>query len=81
MKNSQERGAARPGGGFGRMVRSSWYSVGKAGAQPSATFSFRQTAGSELGGATVHSHSVPAEYLELLTILERTPPGRAAPLS
>ncbi|MCI9612038.1 MAG: hypothetical protein HFH33_08440 [Eubacterium sp.] len=38
-------------------------------------------AGSELGAATVHSHSVPAEYLELLSILERTPPGGAHPLS
>ena len=28
-------------------------------------------------GTTVHSHSVPAEYLGILTILERTPPERA----
>jgi len=37
--------------------------------------------GSELGAATVHSRSVAAECLGLLSILERTPPGRANPLS
>jgi len=43
-RNSQERGLARPGGGFGRMVRSSWYSAEKPGAQPSGTFSCQQAA-------------------------------------
>jgi hypothetical protein len=37
--------------------------------------------GSELGAATGHSHSVPAEYLGILSILELTPPGEAHPLS
>ena len=80
-KDSRERGLARSGGGFGRMVRSLWRPAGKLGAQPSGTFSFRQDAGSELGAATVHSHSVAAGRLGLLTILERTQPERANPLS
>ncbi len=63
------------------MVRSPWYSAEKPGAQPSATCSFRRTAGSGQGGATGHSHSVAAECLGLLDILERTPPGRVHPLS
>ncbi len=80
-KNSRESGSASPGGGFGRMVRIPWYSAGQPGAQPSGTFSFRRSAGSELGAATVHSHSVAAECLGFLNILERTPPGQANPLS
>ncbi len=32
-----------------------------------------------LGAATVHSHSVPAECLEILNILERTPQGVPIP--
>jgi len=38
-------------------------------------------AGSELGAATGHSHSVPAEYLGILNILELTQPGHAHSLS
>ncbi|MCI9611719.1 MAG: hypothetical protein HFH33_06715 [Eubacterium sp.] len=60
------------------MIRSPWYPAGKPGAQPSGTFSC--PAGSELGGATGHSHSVTAGYLGILNILERTPPEEAHPL-
>ena len=31
-KNSQERGWASPGGGFGRMFRRPWHSAGESGA-------------------------------------------------
>ena len=63
------------------MFRIAWYSAKQLGAQPSGTDSFRRTAGSGQGGATGHSHSVAAECLGLLDILERTPPGRVHPLS
>ena len=43
-KNSQERGGAHPGGGFGGMFRNPWYPAGKPGAQPSGTFSCQQAA-------------------------------------
>ena len=43
----------------------------KPGAQPSATDSFRRSAGSGQGGATVRSHSVTAGYLGLLTFWKR----------
>jgi len=43
-KNSRERKLARPGCGFGRMVRISWYSAKQPGAQPSGTFSCQQAA-------------------------------------
>ncbi len=54
-----ERGLARPGGVRSRMVRSARHSATKPGEQPSGTDSFRQTAGSGQGGATVHSQSMP----------------------
>jgi len=62
------------------MVRISWYSAGQL-VQPSGTDSLRLTAGSGQGGATVHSHSVTAEYLGILSILERTQAGHVNPLS
>jgi len=43
-KTSRERELARPGGGFGRMIRSPWHPAGKLGAQPSGTFSCQQEA-------------------------------------
>ncbi|MCI9611718.1 MAG: hypothetical protein HFH33_06710 [Eubacterium sp.] len=43
-KNSQERGWAHPGCGFGGMFRNPWYPAGKPGAQPSGTFSCQQAA-------------------------------------
>ena len=43
----------------------------KPGAQPSGTDSFRRSAGSGQGGATVRSHSVTAGYLGLLTFWKR----------
>ncbi len=80
-KSSRERGLASSGCGFGRRFRSPLHSAGKPGAQPSGTDSFRRTAGSGQGGATVRSHNVPAECLGILNILELTQPGLANPLS
>ncbi len=50
----------------------------KPGAQPSGTDSFRRSAGSGQGGATVRSHSVTAGYLGLLTFWKRN--RKPAPL-
>ncbi len=78
-KNSRERGLARPGCGFGRMLRRLWHPAQEAGAQPSGTDSFRRTAGSGQGAATVHSQNVTAGCLRLLSILELTQPGVPIP--
>ena len=74
VKNSRERGGGRCGSVFGGMIRSPLPSASNPGAQPSGTDSFRRTAGSGQGGATVRSHSVAAEGLGILIILERTAP-------
>ena len=70
------KNSRRKGGGAGlrsrwKNVRSPWHPVGKAGAQPSGTCSFRRVAGSGQGGATGHSHSVAAGCLGLLTFWKR----------
>jgi len=80
-KNSRERGLVSPPAALEEGLEAIGILQNNLGAQPSGTFSLRRAAGSELGAATGHSHSVPAGYLGLLNILERTPPEHTNPLS